>query len=93
MTAARLELNSSTIMPAIAQPAKTRQAWIVKHVADALSNVASLRTAKSNITGTLNKGIIEIILPPVPDPKVRGPGNLYRHSRELEMSDRKDYYK
>ncbi len=28
----------------------------------------------------------EVILPPVPDPKVRGPGNLYQHSRE--MSDR-----
>ncbi len=33
----------------------------------------------------------EVILPPVPNPKVCGPGNLYQHSRE--MSDRQDYYK
>jgi hypothetical protein len=27
----------------------------------------------------------EIILPPVPDPKVREPGNLYQHSRNRDV--------
>ena len=27
----------------------------------------------------------EVILPPVPDPKVRGPENLYQHSRNRDV--------
>jgi hypothetical protein len=52
-----------------------------------------LESSDSSVIVTSETTLPENNLPPVPDPKVRGPGNLYRHSRELEMSDRKDYYK
>ena len=41
--------------------------------------------AAKALTPAKKREVIEVILPPVPDPKVRGPGNLYQHSRNRDV--------